>query len=154
MKHRGIKITAIVNNKQQPLSISIDKAKVSDSSVIEPIVDTIIRKPKYIVGDKGYTSTNIKNKLKDRGINLIYPVKKYDKSNKKSANGTKKIKKNNYPKNTEIEKKLLKKRHNIENFFATLKQYRRLNFLYESKIKVFKGFVELAIILILIKKIT
>ena len=43
---------------------------------------------------------------------------------------------------------MLKERYIIENMFATLKQYRRLNYVYERNIKYFKGFVDLACYLI------
>ena len=96
-----------------------------------------------LVGDKGYISSAIKTKLKNNGTELVYPYRNYNKSSKLSKNGEKKHKKN-YNKNTDEDKIKLKKRHLIENIFASLKQFKRLGYIFERKINYFRGFVYLA----------
>jgi len=96
-----------------------------------------------VIGDKGYISSDIKDKLKKKGTTLVYPYRNYGKSTKINKNGLKKHSKS-YKENTDIDKNLLKNRYKIENSFSNLKQFRRLSFVYERNIIYFKGFVYLA----------
>ena len=50
----------------------------------------------------------------------------------------------NTNKNTDEDKIKLKKRHLIENIFASLKQFKRLGYIFERNINYFRGFVYLA----------
>jgi hypothetical protein len=152
MKHKGIKITTLVNSNQVPLSFSISKSNLHDTKLINGALDNCNKLPKKIVGDKGYLSKDLKKYLFSKGIDLIYPYKKYKKIKKKSKDDNNKFKKNKYLTNSDEELKLLKERHKVENFFATLKQYRRLNYIYEKDIRNFKVFVEFAFCMILLNK--
>ena len=67
----------------------------------------------------------------------------YNKSTKLSKDGQKKHR-NTYSRNTDDDRAKLKKRYLIENMFASLKQFRRLSYVYERNIQYFKGFVYLA----------
>ena len=83
-----------------------------------------------LVGDKGYISKELKNKLKDRNVNFIYP-------NRKNA----KIK-------TSIEdKNHLKNRYVIENVFANIKKYNRICMRKDRLNCTYIGFVYLTLIL-------
>ena len=77
---------------------------------------------------------NKKEELKCKGIKLLYPYKK----NSKKVNSNK-------------DKKLLKRRHIVENSICSLKQFRKLNTRYERKLKYFDGFVKLGVILLLLR---
>ncbi len=83
-----------------------------------------------LLGDKGYISKELKNKLKDRNVNFIYP-------NRKNA----KIK-------TSIEdKNHLKNRYVIENVFANIKKYNRICMRKDRLNCTYIGFVYLTLML-------
>jgi len=151
-KHKGLKITTIVNENQIPLGISFEKGSVHDVKLVEPTLEKIIKKPENIVGDKGYISSELKKKLGQSNIKLVYPYRNYNKSKTISKNGNKKHSKLSYPKNTPEEKKLLKKRYLVEHFFSYFKKFKRISFIYEKKKENFEGFCYIAFSLILIKK--
>ena len=141
-KHKGIKISTYCDNNRFVYLPVISKANVHDIKLLEPTLDINV-KPMCLVGDKGYISSAIKTKLKNNGTELVYPYRNYNKSSKLSKNGEKKHKKN-YNKNTDEDKIKLKKRHLIENIFASLKQFKRLGYIFERNINYFRGFVYLA----------
>lgn len=87
-----------------------------------------------LIGDKGYVSSN-KFKVFNKKINMVYPKRKNQKK-----------------KNTKKEKKLLKNRYKIENAFADIKKYDRINVRKEHKIVNFMSFVYLGILKNLQKK--
>ena len=106
---------------------------------IEPCIDQLLEKinpkyhkPLYTVGDKGYTSKEIKLKLKQSDVILIYP-------NKKNA----KNKKKNYK-----HKEKLKKRFKVEVSYAyTKKRYKRVKNPVDKKILNYNVFYMLSIIM-------
>jgi len=71
----------------------------------------------------------IKKDFEKYKINYITPQKNYKKNK-----DTKPIKNN-----------LLKKRHKVENYFANLKQFSRIRFMYEKLVSHYTGFLYLAI---------
>ena len=83
-----------------------------------------------IVGDKDYTSKKLKDELHKKKIDLIYPYKRNTKNN-------------------EEEKKLLKKRHKVENAFCILKKLKRIDSRYERKLEYYFNFVLLGCLLML-----
>ena len=153
-KHKGIKISTIVDDEYIPLGITIDKGNVHDIKMVDKTIPNNLN-IKYLIGDKGYISKPLKQRLFiNKKIKLIYPYRNYNKSKAISKDGSKKFKKNQiYSSNTLFEKQKLKKRHKIENCFSNLKQFRRLSYIYEKDIKNFKGFVFLGFLLILNYKI-
>ena len=141
-KHKGVKISTYCDSNRFVYLPVISKANIHDIKLLEPTLDINV-KPKCLVGDKGYISSAIKEKLKNNGTELIYPYRNYNKSTKLSKDGQKKHR-NTYSRNTDDDRAKLKKRYLIENMFASLKQFRRLSYVYERNIQYFKGFVYLA----------
>lgn len=145
-KHKGIKISTYCDNNRFLYPSVISKGNVHDVKLVEETLGKNLP-PKIIAGDKGYVSSDLKTRLRHKGIELIYPYRNYKKSKKVDKNGRKKHKKS-YMENTNEEISILENRYKIENMFATLKQFRRLSYIYERNIKYFTGFVDLAIYLI------
>ena len=85
------------------------------------------------MGDKGYICKN-KYKLGKLILPLICPKKKNQKT-----------------KNTDKESLLLRKRHKIENLFATLKNTNRINVRKDKKINTFMSFIYLGFLEYLFK---
>ena len=75
-----------------------------------------------LIGDKGYV-TNEEFKVFGKKIKMIYPKRKNQKK-----------------RNTKKEKKVLSKRHKIENFFASLKKYNRIVLRRDHKIDNYMSF--------------
>jgi hypothetical protein len=131
-KHKGNKISLIVNEKGKPLNCIIDKSSCHDLNMFEGTIEDI--KTEEIIGDKGYTSRLLKEKMKNKKIKLLIPYKK-----------------NSKQKNNAEEKKKLKKRHIVENSICNLKKLRRLGYRYEKKIEYFICFVELGLLYMIIR---
>jgi transposase len=136
----GNKITIISTKDKFPLAAKIDKANKHDSKIL---TDGIIRNMKNnlelnkitIVGDKGYIINDDKKKqFNRRNIKIIHPYRKNQKK-----------------KNNKMELKLLGKRYRIENFFAGLKQFKKIQLRYESKIINYEGFLKISLIVIMLR---
>jgi hypothetical protein len=90
-----------------------------------------------IVGDKGYIINDAKRKIiLKKNVKITFPYRS-----------------NQIRQNTPVELIILKKRHCVENFFATLKQFKKIQLRYDSKIKSYAGFVNIALICISFKTI-
>lgn len=145
---KSTKINTIVTNDKITVSHIISKPSEHDVNFIEPCLEQVIDKvnptyhqPLYVTGDKGYTTTEIKDKLKQKNIILIYPHKK---------NTVKK--KINYK-----HKKKLSDRFNVEVSYAyTKKRYKRIKLPTDKKIKNYNVFYILSnifdILIFLIKR--
>ena len=75
-----------------------------------------------LIGDKGYV-TNEEFRVFGKKVKIIYPKRKNQKK-----------------KNTKKEKKVLSKRHKVENFFASLKKYNRIVLRRDHKIDNYMSF--------------
>ena len=112
-KKKGSKVSIIIHNETLiPVSIIISDAKTSDIKLLEENINLskINLKNSTILGDKGYISKKVENKLKiEKNINLLTYKRK-----------------NMFDQNTKEEKKILKRRIRIENFFSILKNKYKL----------------------------
>jgi transposase len=136
---RGLKVTVVITNQNYLLDVIISNGASHDISVVPQIRERFTQMHKSnkkhrinIVGDKGYISNVIKKQFAKDKIHYITPNKK----NKKQVD--------EFP---WYDKSLLKQRHLIENFFAHIKQFTRIRFLYEKRVEIYKGFFKLAILL-------
>lgn len=133
---KAIKINSIVTDDRITISHIISKPSNHDVNFIEPCIDQLnnklnptYHKPIYINGDKGYTSQEIKNYLKEKNYILVYP-------NKKNA-----VKKKNYK---YVRK--LKNRFKVEVSYAhTKKRYKRVKTPVDKKIINYNVFYMLSI---------
>ena len=140
------KISCIVDKNKIPVSISFYKGNVHDVNTISPSIHKITinnNNYKNIIGDKGYIVNKLKRikfKREQRAV-LITPYRK----NQKEKNTTIVICRTNE------ELRLLKSRSLVENFFASLKQFKRIQLRYDSNIDPSKNFVYMASSLIIIR---
>lgn len=91
-----------------------------------------------MIADKGYNYKRIKECCKNNKLILVVPNKK-NQINKTTFN--------------DYKKQILKKRHIVENFFAWLKNYKRIKNRYEKHFTNYCSFVYFASINITINKI-
>lgn len=126
------KISLMTDTNGFPLSIFFMKGNYHDNRIFEQHVnDSIVLLPnrnKTILADKAYSSTDNYSLLNNNNIKHIIPPR----SNMKIATEYK------------YDKNIYKKRIIIENIFARLKQFKRINNRYDKKLSSFSAFVCLA----------
>lgn len=132
---KNSKISLVVDENRFPIEIQLDTAKVHDGKIAESLIDKLDNNENlinkiYLIGDKGYVKSK-KLWIGKRQINLIFPYR----SNQRYINSKK-------------ERIKLNKRHNVENSFATMKQYRRTSTRYEKNSSRFLEYIYWAFILI------
>ena len=150
MKNKNcIKISCLADVNGVPLDIFIRKGNLNDSPMLREHFDSLkinlnLEKTKnsnrykpYFLADGIYNSSKNINFLKDKGFTPIIA----------SNSHTEPLPMTNK------EKIIYKKRIIIENYFANIKQFRRLAFLYDKTIKTYLSFVHLGSALLLFKKI-
>ena len=128
-KHKGNKVSLTVSENRKVLNCCVDKGSCHDTKMFYRTIENV--KCKKIIGDKGYTSKEIKETVKEKGIELIYPYKR-----------------NSKLENNKEENELLKKRHIVENVICNVKKFKRIDTRYERNIDYFINFVKLACLLI------
>ncbi len=101
---------------------------------VELSIHRIVKRPKQLAGDKGYSSNKIRTWLLDKNIKPIIPTK----SNEAE-----------HPFN----KRTYKKRNIVERFIGWLKEHRRLATRYEKNAENFLAFIKIAITRKLLKMI-
>lgn len=127
------KISLMIDINGFPLSVLFMKGNYHDNSVFDKhIRDACILLPKNnkkVMADKAYSSKNNYELLDGKNISHIIPPRK----NMKIA------KSYTYDKNEYI------KRIKIEQMFAKIKNYKRINLRYDKTIRNYSGFVYIAL---------
>jgi len=129
---------AIADGHGFPLAVRVTSASPHESKLVE---DTLAQRhvdalPKRIIGDRGYDSDPLDEKLRrDHGIELIAPNRR------------------NKRRRTQDGRPLRRylRRWKIERLFAWLKNYRRLTSRWERYAVNFLGMVQLGCALILLR---
>jgi transposase len=136
---KGVKIMAIVDRHGLPLSVSTHAANHHEVTLVQLSFDfyMIEAKPENLIGDKAYDSDALDEALKQQGVEMISPHR---------SNRTLK---------TQDERRLRRyaRRWLVERYFAWLQWKRRLVVRWEYYASNFLGFVELASITMLLKRI-
>jgi len=129
---KSIKLSIICDDNKVVHDIHISKSHVHDSKLILPVLKNVIKTNKKInlIGDLGYLSNkNTLNKLKQKKVRLVTPIRK----NMKKSKLTKK------------DEKLLKKRYVVEHVFAYLKRStKKINIIYERNIQNYLSWLYIA----------
>lgn len=88
------------------------------------------RRPKRLVGDKGYSSRKLRDTLRRRGIRITIPHKR------------------NEHRSGPFDRTLYRLRNRVERFINRLKQFRRVATRYEKRADCYRAVVTLAAILL------
>ena len=78
-KKRVSKLSLICDINKNVLSVSMHNGKIHDVKTINPSVNNLLNfryRKINLIGDKGYVTKDIKQELKQKKINLIYPKRK------------------------------------------------------------------------------
>ncbi len=96
----------------------------------EPLLDAVeVKESERIIGDKGYDSDAIREKIENLGAKAVIPFK----INRKKPG--------------RLKKKIYRRRHRIENAFCSLKQFRSVATRYEKLALHYAGMVAMACII-------
>ena len=136
---KGVKIMAIVDRHGLPLSVSTHAANHHEVTLVQLSFDfyMIEAKPENLIGDKAYDSDELDTSLKKQGVEMIAPHR----SNRK-------LKTQDGRRLRRYERRWL-----VERFFAWLQWKRRVLIRWEYYAENFLGFVQLASITMLLKRI-
>ena len=136
---KGVKILAIVDRHGLPLSVSTHAANHHEVTLVQLSFEfyMIEAKPQNLIGDKAYDSDALDEQLKQQGVEMIAPHR---------SNRTLK---------TQDGRRLRRyeRRWLVERYFAWLQWKRRLLVRWEYYAHNFLGFVQLASITMLLKRI-
>jgi transposase len=136
---KGVKILAIVDRHGLPLSVSTHAANHHEVTLVQLSFDFYMleAKPQNLIGDKAYDSDKLDESLKEQGVEMIAPHR----SNRTLM--------------TQDGRRLrrYKRRWLVERYFAWLQWKRRLLVRWEYYTSNFLGFIELASITMLLKRI-
>ncbi len=136
---KGVKIMAIVDRHGLPLSVSTHAANHHEVTLVQLSFDfyMIEAKPENLIGDRAYDSDPLDEQLRKDGVNMIAPHKS-NRKKRKTQDGRR--------------LRRYERRWLVERFFAWLQWQRRLLVRWEYYSANFLGFVQLAAILILLKR--
>lgn len=128
------KIHALVNENRKILDFVVTEGSVNDCTQAENLLDSVIRKGMYILGDKAYDTDNIVNYIIEKAACAVIPSRKNRKIQR------------------EYDKKIYKDRNITERFFNRLKNFRRISTRYDKLVSSFISFIQLASVFIIIPK--
>ena len=124
---RNSKISAAVNGNGKAIKLLLVKGNEHDSvSSLELLPGCL--KGLYVLADKAYDADYIRQHIESNGGIAVIPPKK----NRKEP--------------IDYDKTVGKIRHRVENFFARIKRFRRVNTRYDKLSKTYMGFVTLSAI--------
>ncbi|MGE3531652.1 MAG: IS5 family transposase [Steroidobacteraceae bacterium] len=137
---KGVKIMAIVDRHGLPLAVSTHAANHHEVTLVQLSVDfyMIEAKPENLIGDRAYDSDKLDDELREDGIEMISPHRA----------GRKKPRTQDGRKLRRYERRWI-----VERFFAWLQWQRRLLVRWEYYAHNFLGFVQLACINMMLKRI-
>jgi len=118
----------------------VTAGQVHESTRLESVVATLIasrrqhrrRKPKKLVGDKGYSAKSVRDWLKSQGIKAVIPYKENELAR--------------HDPNVTFDKETYRQRHVVEQCVGWLKEYRRIGTRFEKLAVNFHGMLQLAMI--------
>ena len=137
---KGVKIMAIVDRHGLPVAVCTHAANHHEVTLVQLSFDfyMIEAKPDFLIGDKAYDSDKLDAELRKEGINMVSPHKA-NRKKKKTQDGR--------------HLRRYARRWLVERYFAWLQWQRRLLTRWEFYPENFLGFVQLASIKILLKRL-
>jgi len=134
----GTKIHLVCDGKGNPIVADVSAGQEHESQYFESILDKIEirgkhgrprKRPETIAGDKAYSSQQIRESSRKRGITEVIPTK------------------SNQKRDSNFDKRAYKERNIVERCIGWLKECRRIATRYEKLALHFLGMLELAMVL-------
>lgn len=137
---KGVKIMGIVDRNGLPLAVSTHAANHHEVTLVQLSFEfyMIEAKPEKLIGDRAYDSDKLDEELRAEGIEMIAPHRNNRLERNKTQDGRR--------------LRRYQRRWLVERFFAWLQWHRRLLVRWEFYAANFLGFVQLASIVILLKR--
>jgi transposase len=136
---KGTKTMVLVDGRGLPLGAEVASASPHEVTLIEPLLDRRIlpTKPRRLIYDAAADSDPLRTRLARRGIELVSPHRK----NRKKPH-------------TQDGRKLrrYRRRWKIERSIGWLQNFRRLVTRYEYYAHLFHGFVQLACLMVVMRR--
>ena len=135
---KGTKVQLVCDGGGLPVGVVIAAANVPETQLIEPSLDAIVvecAEPEHLLYDKAADSDPLRERLEDRGVELVTPHRK----NRRRA-----------PRQDGRALRRYKRRFKIEHLIQRLKLFRRVRVRYDYRSAMYGGFVQLACFLILL----
>lgn len=136
----------LVDGEGSPLGVHLDSASPNEVTLAEPTIATVRvgpggprRLPERLIADRAYDSDPLRERLRQRGIELIVPHRR----NRKKP-----------PTQDGRPLRRYKRRWIVERTNAWFQNFRRLVVRYERSATIFLGLVHLACAMILLKKVS
>lgn len=140
----GVKVSAAVDTTGLPLAVKLAAGNVADVDLAVPTLERIKvgqkTRPGIVLADKGYDSTKLRRSLRKRSIKANIPERKWGHRRKRGR-----------PPNYDLV--LGKSRYSVERTNAWIKSFRRIHFRFDRTVVMFKAFVQLACIVICVRKL-
>jgi transposase len=142
---KGTKWMVLVDGQGTPLGAYLDAATPAEVTLLEKTLDTVAGKPRRprqnpqrLIADRGYDSDPLRERLRQRGIELICPHRKN--RQRPSVQDGRKLRR-------------YKRRWIVERTFAWLGHFRRLVVRYERLVTTYTGFFHLACGLLTLRRV-
>jgi transposase len=134
---KGTKLVVVVDGEGVPLALTVHSAGPSETKMIEPTLDRLKRQPERLVLDRAFDSDKFRDRIAARGTEPIVPYRKRAVSMR--YNDGRKMRR-------------YRRRWKVERTFAWLGNFRRLVVRYERKHWIYRAFVHLACVLIVLRQ--
>ena len=137
---KGTKVMTMVDREGVPLSLAVYSASPAEVSLIEPMLThrVLAQLPKKLVYDRAADSDPLRQRLKDRGIELVCPHRK-SRVKPPTQDGRK--------------LKPFERRWPVERTNAWLQHYRRILVRHEYRSENYLAFAQLASLLVTLRKL-
>ncbi len=137
---KGTKIMTMVDREGIPLSLAVYSASPAEVRLIEPMLThrVLARLPERLVYDRAADSDPLRQRLKERGIELVCPHRK-SRTKPPTQDGRK--------------LKAYKRRWPVERTNAWLQHYRRILVRHEYRSENYRAFAQVACLLVTLRKL-
>jgi transposase len=127
----------LANSTGLPVGLSVADGSRHDSALVEQTLDASFVKglPEKLIADRAFDSAKLEAMLRDRGIELVCPLRRTTKSRKQDGRALRRY----------------KRRWKVERVFAWLKRFRRVSTRWDHHVEHYLGFVHLACIVIYLR---
>lgn len=137
-KGKGSKMMVVVEADGLPVAITIDSATPHEVKLVKQTLDSRFMEalPERLIGDNAYDSDALDADLATQGVAVLAPHRRNRKHKTQDGRPLRRQ----------------KRRDKVERFFAWLQAFRRLLVRWEVKAENYLGFVNLACVLILLRR--
>jgi len=137
----------VVDGEGIPLGCLLESASPNEVTLIEPVLETVAvprpgpgrprKNPKRLIYDRAADSDPLRERLKNRGIELVCPHR-YNRSKPRTQDGRK--------------LRRYRRRWKIERTFSWFGNYRRLVVRWDRSITIYRAFFHVACLMITLRQ--